>query len=42
LLNIFYDREEELDYLKKAAKEEASINFKDEKEGMCLAGQLCG
>ena len=32
LLNIFYDREEELDYLKKAAKEEASINFKDEKE----------
>jgi hypothetical protein len=32
LLNIFYDREDELDYLKKAAKEEASINFKDEKE----------
>ena len=32
LLNIFYNREEELDYLKKICKEEASMNFKDEKE----------
>ena len=32
LLNIFYDREEELNYLKEVAEEEASINFKDEKE----------
>lgn len=32
LFNIFYDREEELNYLKKVVEEEASINFKDEKE----------
>ena len=31
-LNIFYNRNEELDYLKKICKEEASMNFKDEKE----------
>ena len=34
LFNIFYDREEELNYLRKAVEEEekASINFKDKKE----------
>jgi len=32
LFNIFYDREEELDYLKKVVEEETSINFRDEKE----------
>jgi hypothetical protein len=32
LLNIFYDREEELNYLKKVCEEEASISFKDKKE----------
>jgi hypothetical protein len=32
LFNIFYDREEELDYLKEVCEEEASISFKDKKE----------
>jgi len=32
LFNIFYDREEELNYLKVVCAEEASINFKDKKE----------
>jgi hypothetical protein len=32
LFNIFYDRDDELNYLKKLCEEEASINFKDEKE----------
>ena len=32
LFNIFYDREDELNYLRKVVEEEASINFKDEKE----------
>ena len=32
LFNIFYNREEELNYLRKAIEEEASINFKNEKE----------
>ena len=32
LFNIFYDREEELNYLRKAVEEETSINFKNEKE----------
>jgi hypothetical protein len=32
LFNIFYDREEELNYLRKAVEEETSINFKTEKE----------
>jgi len=32
LLNIFYDREDVLSYLRRIADEEASINFKDEKE----------
>jgi transcription termination factor NusB len=32
LFNIFYNREEELDYLKKVVEEETSINFRDEKE----------
>lgn len=32
LFNIFYDREEELNYLRKVVEEEASVNFKDEKE----------
>jgi hypothetical protein len=32
LFNIFYDREAELNYLKKVCEEEASINFKDVKE----------
>lgn len=32
LFNIFYDREEELNYLRKVVEEEASINFKNEKE----------
>jgi len=32
LLNIFYDREEELNYLKEVCEEEASISFKDTKE----------
>jgi hypothetical protein len=32
LLNIFYDRDAELNYLKKACFDEASMSFKDEKE----------
>ena len=32
LFNIFYDRDEALNYLEKVCEEEASINFKDEKE----------
>lgn len=32
LFNIFYDRESELNYLRKVVEEEASINFKDEKK----------
>jgi hypothetical protein len=32
LFNIFYDREVELNYLRKVVEEEASINFRDEKE----------
>jgi hypothetical protein len=32
LFNIFYDRDDELNHLKKLCEEEASINFKDEKE----------
>ena len=33
LLNIFYDRDDELNYLRNICEEETSINFKDEKEG---------
>jgi len=32
LFNIFYDRYEELNYLERVCEEEASIDFKDEKE----------
>jgi hypothetical protein len=32
LFNIFYDREDELNYLRKVVEQEASISFKDEKE----------
>jgi len=32
LFNIFYDRDMELNYLRKIAEEEASINFKDDNE----------
>jgi hypothetical protein len=32
LFNIFYDRDMELNYLRKVAEEEASINFKDDNE----------
>jgi transposase-like protein len=32
LFNIFYDREVELNYLREVVEEEASIDFKDEKE----------
>jgi hypothetical protein len=32
LFNIFYDRDEELNYLKNVCEEEGSINFKDENE----------
>ena len=31
LFNIFYDRDEEINYLKKICEEESSTNFKDEK-----------